>query len=186
MSPYDFVHLTLYAMGGEVRGKTKLQKTMYFLGLLTKSAGDLGFRPHFYGPYSAEVAGAADRLRALGFATQSVASGGAIDRAGFEFARYDLRLNEEGTQVAQAKTKQYPEEWRKIQKAVEAFRKAEKADYVKLSIAAKTYFMLGQANVPTKAEDLAALAQEFGWSVTPDQIQQAFELLESLGLAKRG
>jgi len=31
MMPYDFVHLTLLAVDGEVRGKTKLQKTVYFL-----------------------------------------------------------------------------------------------------------------------------------------------------------
>jgi hypothetical protein len=159
---------------------------MYFLGLLTKTVNDLGYRLHFYGPYSAEVAGAADRLRALGFATQSVASGGAVDQAGFELARYDLRLSEEGKQMAQTKAKQYPEEWRKIQKAVEGFQRAEGQDYIKLSIAAKTYFMLGQTKAPPRAEDVAALAREFGWSVAPAQVREAFQLLESLDLVKRG
>ncbi len=185
MNPYDFVHLSLYALGGEIRGKTKLQKTMYFLGLLTNTVNDLGYRPHFYGPYSADIAGAADRLRALGFATQSVASGGAVDQAGFEVARYDLRLSEEGKQVAQTKAAQNPEQWEKIQKAVEVFRKGSEQDYVKLAIAAKTYFMLDQAKEIPRAEKLAALAQEFGWSVKPAQVQEAFQLLVSLGLARK-
>ena len=37
MTPYDFVQLTLYAAGGKIRGKTRLQKTVYFLGLLTET-----------------------------------------------------------------------------------------------------------------------------------------------------
>jgi HD superfamily phosphohydrolase len=67
MSPYDFVHLTCHALGGEIKGRTKLQKTDYFLGVLTDSLPELGYRPHFYGPYSAEVAGAVGKLRARGF-----------------------------------------------------------------------------------------------------------------------
>ena len=30
METYDFVQLTLLAMGGEIKGKTKLQKMVYF------------------------------------------------------------------------------------------------------------------------------------------------------------
>jgi len=56
MNTYDFVHLALYAMGGEIRGKTKLQKTIYFLGRLSNHIDELGYNPHFYGPYSSEVA----------------------------------------------------------------------------------------------------------------------------------
>jgi uncharacterized protein len=184
MNTYDFVHLALDAMGGEIKGKTKLQKTVYFLGLLTETVDDLGYRPHFYGPYSAEVAGAADRLRALGFATQTAASRGSVDQAGFEVARYDLRLTEEGARMAQAKAKEHPGEWDKIGKAAEILKKADEQDYVKLSIAAKTYFMLGQRRGTARIKDLAALADNFGWSVTPDQVRDAARFLESLGMVK--
>jgi uncharacterized protein YwgA len=182
MSPYDFVHLVLYAMGGEVRGKTKLQKTAYFAGLLSGTVDELGYRPHFYGPYSAEVAGAVNRLRALGFATQTVVSGGAVDQAGFEVARYDLRLTDEGMKVAQAKAEQHPGKWEKIKKAAEALNAAQEQDYLKLSIAAKTYFMLGQKKGFVKLGDLATLAKEFGWLVTPVQVQEGAQFLQSLGL----
>lgn len=184
MNTYDFVHLALHAMGGEIKGKTKFQKSIYFLGLLTKTIDDLGYRPHFYGPYSSEVAGAADRLRALGFATQTAAGGGSVDQAGFEVARFDLRLTDEGARMAQAKAEKYPEEWDKIGKAAEILKKANEQDYVKLSIAAKTYFMLGQRRGTARIKDLVALAENFGWSVTPDQLRDAAQFLASIGMVK--
>src|SRR5262249_40853843 len=66
MDPNDFVVLAILAMGGEIQGKTKFQKAVYFLGLLTGCIDDLGYRAHFYGPYSDDVANAIDRLRTIG------------------------------------------------------------------------------------------------------------------------
>lgn len=171
-------------MGDGIKGTTKLQKTVYFLGLLTGTIDDLGYRPHFYGPYSSEVAGATDRLRALGCASQTTADEGTVDQAGFEVARHDLRLTEEGTRMAQAKAEKCPEEWDKMRKAAEVLKKANEPDYVKLSIAAKTYFMLGQKRGTATIKGLAALAQNFGWSVTPDQVHDAARFLASLGMVK--
>jgi hypothetical protein len=171
-------------MGGEIRGKTKLQKTAYFLGVLTDMLEDLGYQPHFYGPYSAEIAGAAARLRALGFARQTVVGGGAFDQAGFEVARYDLRLTEEGYRVAEDKAKVYGKEWDKVRKGAEILTKAPAQDHIKLSVAAKTYFMLGQKKGLARAEDFAALAGDFGWRVTPTQVKEAAGFLKSLGLVR--
>jgi uncharacterized protein YwgA len=184
MNAYDFVHLALHALGGEIRGKTKLQKTIYFLGALTRSLADLGYRPHYYGPYSADVGGAVDRLRALGFVDQTVSSGGACDSSGFEVARYDFRLNEEGKRVAEAKAKNNPEFWAKLNDAVQTFKRAGEEDYMKLSVAAKTNFMLGENKGPARSEDLIDLARRFGWAVTPDQVQEAAHFLHALGLVR--
>src|SRR5271163_3293000 len=99
MSTYDFVQLALLAIGGEIKGKTKLQKTVYLLGLLTGQLEDLGYRANFYGPYSDEVANAVRTLKGLGFADQST-SGGNCDPRGFEITRTDLKLNHAGLAVA--------------------------------------------------------------------------------------
>ena len=56
MDVKDFVQLSLLAMGGQIQGKTNVQKKVYFLGLITDCLDDLGYRAHFYGPYSDEVA----------------------------------------------------------------------------------------------------------------------------------
>jgi uncharacterized protein YwgA len=57
MDAKDFVTLTLLIADGEIRGKTKLQKMVYFYGLMTSQLNELGYRAHFYGPYSDDVAG---------------------------------------------------------------------------------------------------------------------------------
>jgi uncharacterized protein YwgA len=182
MNTYDFVHLTLAAMGGEIRGRTKLQKTVYFLGVITNSLDELGYRAHFYGPYSAEVGDAIDQLKSLGFVDQNVASAGSVDSAGFEVARYDYKLSEQGRTVVEQKKQAFPAEWRKIDKAAAILKRAKNEDYVKLSIAAKTYFMLGEKKGTATKAELAELASKFGWSVTKEQVEEAASYLKSLGL----
>src|SRR3989339_1502798 len=124
MDTYDFVHLGIYALGGEIKGKTKLQKSMYFLGVMTGLLDELGYRPHFYGPYSSEVAGAVDHLKTLGFICQNVMTSGHLDSRGFERARYDYQLNCEGEMIAQKKVEKHPALWEKIKIAAEALKAA--------------------------------------------------------------
>ncbi|MGB2780353.1 MAG: hypothetical protein WBD63_02605, partial [Phycisphaerae bacterium] len=76
MDATNFVLLALHAVGGEIQGKTKLQKTIYFLGVMTGHLDDLGYRAHYYGPYSDDVADAVSRLRSVDFVDQSAAGCG--------------------------------------------------------------------------------------------------------------
>lgn len=185
MNSYDFVHLTLAVMDGELKGRTKLQKTVYFLGVMTDSLGDLGYRAHFYGPYSDDVADAVDQLKSLGFVDQNVASGGAFDASGFEVARYDYALTAQGKAVAEQKKQQYPQEFKKMRDAAAILKKAKSEDYVQLSVAAKTYFMLGERKGNASSlDDLAHVAGKFGWSVTNEQVKEAAQYLKKLGLMK--
>ena len=65
--------LILLVVGSEeeksLRGRTTLQKKLYFLSVLEKT--DLGFRPHYYGPYSSWVARNLDILVSTGFLKES-------------------------------------------------------------------------------------------------------------------
>ena len=131
---------------------------------------------------STDVADAVDELRGLGFVDRSVASGGAVDPSGFEVARFDFRLNEEGKQIAKIKAAKNPVMWKRIQRAVDRFRAVQTRDYVKLSIAAKTYFMLGERKGTVGFKELAALASKFGWSVSSEQVKEAAGVLRRLGL----
>lgn len=183
MNAYDFVHMALLALG-EIKGRTKLQKMVYFLGVLTGELEELGFRPHYYGPYSQEVSDALERLRTLGFVGLNVAGGGSVDSRGFEVARYDYKLTPEGKQVAELKTREQKELWQKVKHASGVLQRMGNQDYVKLSIAAKAYFMLDDKKGPADLGDLPAMAKDFGWSVTLDQIKDAVKYLESLQLVK--
>jgi uncharacterized protein len=182
MSPYDFVHLVLLAADGQIRGRTKLQKTVYFVGALTGQLDDLGYGPHYYGPYSADVAAAVEQLRGLGFLDQSIKTGGAVDPKGFEVARYDFTLTEAGRRIAESKSGEHPEQWAKIRDAVQALQSARADDYVKLSIAAKAYFLIGEKKGTATLAELLRLTGRFGWTVTKEQMTEAARLLEKFRL----
>lgn len=183
MDTRDIVQLSLLAMGSEIQGKTKLQKTVYFLGLMAGCLDKLGYRGHFYGPYSDEVADAIGWLSTIGAVNQTSAFVGAVDNDGFEIRRYDLRLNEQGRHFAEATSRRHPEFWRKLQDAANRLRDAGDLNYVKMSIAAKTHFMLQETDGQAGEKDLARLAKRFGWDVTPEQVKEAASYLERLGLA---
>ena len=87
---YDFVHLALYTVGGEIKGKTLLQKTVYFLGVLTDSIDQLAYRAHFYGPYSQDVVDACSRLRALRMLKAERTQKSFVDRMQTRQELYDL------------------------------------------------------------------------------------------------
>jgi uncharacterized protein YwgA len=182
MDARDFVQLALIALDGEIHGKTKLQKTVYFLGLLTGSLDDLGYRAHFYGPYSDDVAEAVGWLKTIGAVDQTSSGVGNMDDSGFEIRRYDFRLNEQGKRFAGTTARRYPELMPKIREAVRILKQAGDQDYMKLSIAAKTYFMLKETGGQAADEDLARLASRFGWDVTLEQVQEAISYLRQVGL----
>ncbi|MEA3225632.1 MAG: hypothetical protein U9Q07_06740 [Planctomycetota bacterium] len=184
MKTYDFVHLSLYALGGNIKGKTKLQKTIYFLGILTNHLDELGYCAHYYGPYSSDVAEAANRLRSLDFLEQTVMSGGAIDSRGFEVARYDFSLNNEGKDVAELKKKRYSTLSEDLDTAVRKFRTGEDIDYQALSIAAKTHFLLEKKGGKATVTEIEKIARKFGWSVDKTEIEKATCFLEEIGLVE--
>jgi len=183
MQTHEFVLLVLKALGGEIKGKTKLQKSVYFLGIMTDFLDNLGYRPHFYGPYSDEVAHAVGFLRAIGVLDQNVVSG-PTSQAGFEVRRHDFRLNEQGKRLADAKAAQYPEVWNCLATAAKTFRTAGELDYMRLSVAAKTYFLLGQKKGRTTEAQLSELASRFGWQVSATEILDAAGYLQKLGLVQ--
>lgn len=182
MDSKDFVLLAMLAMGGEIQGKTKFQKTVYFLGLMTGCIDDLGYRAHFYGPYSDEVADAIGWLSTIGAVNLTSSSGGTVDRSGFEVRRYDYRFNEEGQRFAEVTSSRYPDFWKRLQNAADFLKRAGDLDYMKLSIAAKTYFMLQETNGQASESDPARLASRFGWEVTLDQVKDAVAYLGRINL----
>jgi uncharacterized protein YwgA len=167
MKPYDFVHLTIHAIGGQIGGRTKLQKTVYFLGVFTGELEQLGYRAHFYGPYSDLVANAVSRLKSLAFVTESTIGTGSIGADGFEISRHDFSLTEEGRAIASEKAHSNPGEWTKILEAVTRFKTAGDIDYMRMSVAAKTYFMLRESGKPATSVELSESAKALGLKCSP-------------------
>jgi hypothetical protein len=71
-----------------------------------------------------------------------------------------------------------------LKEGAELLRRAGDLDYVRLSIAAKAYFLLRQKNAKVTVGELPQLARAFGWAVSEQQIRDGLDYLEKLNLAE--
>ena len=175
--------MLLDAFDGSIRGKTLLQKRLFFLQELLSEPLPMGFRAHYFGPYSDTISEEVGMLRSSGLVEEAAQSFGTIDPRGFERSRYDYRLTEDGKAAVAFLKLRYPEEAQCVQEAVARLRSAGDPDYMELSIAAKAYFILRNAGDETlELSDVAKEAKKFGWDVTEQQIKKAAEFLQKLDL----
>lgn len=180
----DFVVLAYGAFGGTISGKTNLQKRVYFLGVGLGKESELGYRAHYYGPYSAAVAEANSELKSLGYLSECSTTWGS-DQRGFEIARYDYSLSEEGKRLYNRKKNEHPDVSREIQRLVESIKSAGDLNYWELSIAAKTYFILKNHGTTITFEEIQKIAQGLGWEVTEGELEKASVFLEKMDLVRR-
>ncbi len=178
----NVVLLAYKAFGGTVKGKTMLQKRVYFLSVFLGT--DLGYEAHYYGPYSEAVATANLEMKSLGYLSEAVAGWG-VDQRGFELARYDYRLTEVGMRITDRKASLHPELWNKIEAAAKVVNEAGNLDYMELSIAAKAYYILTRMNHKATLEDIANMLPKFGWNVSKEELQKATEFLQKADLVTK-
>ncbi len=179
----EIMLLAYKAFGGTIKGKTMLQKRIYFLSVFLRS--DLGYEAHYYGPYSEGVATANLEMRSLGYLSESVAGWGR-DQRGFEMSRYDYTLTEAGARVADRKAALNPELWKRIEASAKVVTEAGNLDYMELSIAAKAYYTLTQLKHKATLEDLANMLPKLGWKVSFEELQKATEFLQKANLVTQG
>ncbi len=86
--------------------------------------------------------------------------------------------NRSRASCAEAKARKHPALWARLQDAARRLRSAGDLDYMRLSIAAKTFFVLGQQRRPATPAELAQLAPRFGWRVAVSEIEEAADYLQ--------
>ncbi len=175
----DVLVLAYKAFEGDMRGKTLLQKRIYFLSVMMGI--DMGYEAHYYGPYSEKVAALNSELKSLGYVSEASSAYG-YDQRGFEMARHDFRLTEVGERVAERKIAAQPENWERIQQAAAVLKKAGDLNYMELSIAAKAYYVLIKLHGRAKLEDISGMIPKFGWSVSDAELRKATEFLSKAEL----
>jgi uncharacterized protein YwgA len=176
----NFVLLALNAFGGRISGKTLLTKRIFFLSELLGQ--DLGYYPHYYGPYSDEVSSDITILKNLGLIAEESFDFGAFNENGFEVCRYDYRLTEEGQKAVIWLQGEYPVDARRIEQMAKRIQEAGSPDYVDLSIAAKAYLILKRSKKALTTEKIIHEAKQFSWRVNDRQIHNAVEFLKKLNL----
>jgi len=174
--------MVLDACGGKINSKTKLHKEIYFLALLLNR--DLGFKAHYYGPYSVEVENALDELIGAGFVDIKRDIWGIDTRYGFEAKRYNFSLTESGRKFVRVLAEESPDEYKEVKTLVERLKEMGDPDYLSLSIAAKAYFILDKEGKPLTKEQIKEKAKEFRWKVNEMDVDIAINILKNLNLVR--
>jgi uncharacterized protein YwgA len=177
-------HLVLVILdhaGGHLSGKTLLQKRAYFvveiLGL------NIRFKAHFYGPFSPEIESALAQSKSLGFIQENAQSFGVTGDEGFELRRYDFSLTSQGGEILSFLKNQQPEECQRVEECLERLATAgDFSDYVSLSIAAKTYFIVKQRNASMTLEEIKSHAEYLGWKISAGEVSKAADFLRNAKL----
>jgi uncharacterized protein YwgA len=181
LDPEILVLLIVEDAGECLRGKTLLQKRAFFV--CQSFTCETEYRAHYYGPYSPKLDFTLGVLKSLGVIEEKSESFGRADPVGFEWRRYDFSLTADGRKVVQSFEKHAPETVRKVRDCLHAMKAAgDDGDYVNLSIAAKTFFVLKHTERAMTLDEIHEVAKHFGWNVAPEQIDRAGQFLEAMRL----
>ncbi len=185
MRPREVILVLLDTYGGRLRGRTLLQKLCYFASVM---AGlDLGFRAHYYGPYSPVIEQGVGELKSLGFVSEAALAFGAAQNADFgEVRRFDYRLTPDGEAVVADLKKRLPEECDSLAEIVLQIKGAGDPNYRELLLAAKTYFILKRQGKPATFAELESEARSFSWQLSQESVRKAVDFLAALGLVETG
>lgn len=174
--------LILLTIGSEperaLRGRTTLQKKLYFLSVLKKV--DLGFRPHYYGPYSSWVAENLDTLVSCGFLNEVTETFSSDQNVFGEIRRHTYSLTPDGDTIMDniQKLREYPS-WNKELERINNQPLAN--DFNKLSIASKVHYITKVKERAT-TKQIRQTAQEYGWQVSGSDIEEVSSFIQALPL----
>ena len=174
--------LLLKQLNNKIDSKTKLQKLLYFLSL--KLSRNFGYSPYFYGPYSSTVESALDELISAGFVEAKREVFGVDTKKGFEVKRYSFELTKDGRDFVSILNAEDSIEMGKIKDLVDKLNSLGSQDYLSLSIAAKSYYILSHFQEPMSINDIKSKAKEFNWEIDKDDINKAISILEKLDFIK--
>jgi hypothetical protein len=179
--PLNAVLLTLfYSERRMVAGRTLLQKTLYFVA--RRVGIELSFKPHFYGPYSVDLAELVEGLRESGLICQRSEPLPSYNfGASFEPRRYTYYLTDEGTVLARVIEQRRPGLAQAIRQILATMKQAGiEDDYKSLSVAAKVHHILGSRD-QTAGTTVIEEAQKLNWSITNEEAESAARFLALLG-----
>lgn len=166
MSPYDAILLNIRASGETAVGRTILQKLIYLqskLGIVIEAT----YVPHYYGPYSKDVAVALADLVAFDYVDE---------KRSRKALGYAYTLTPDGEDIANDAEKKHGEWFVKIQKIIS--KCSDCLLPAPMSYAAKVHYI--QSIDPTLTP--ADVADMLGWKMGDREVRTGQKLLERLGL----
>ena len=176
MSVRHAVLATMSAQGEALKGRTLLQKKLYFLGLL--SGEDFGFSPHYYGPYSESAAEQTEALVAAGFVDEKLESFEDMSGPFGEPVRYDYTLSMSGKEIIERR-KDILHSYKEPLQLINGHPIAN--DVKLLAAAAKVYFIVADQG-GASVQEIQQAATSLGWRIKSRQIKAVVDYLTHLDL----
>lgn len=166
---------------GCIKGKTLLQKRSYFMSILLEKP--VGFKAHYYGPYSPQVDEALAKMKSLDFIEEQFHGYGMTDNDGFEVKRFDYVLTQDGKTIVDRHIDNNKDEFNRIKEVYKRLQYAgDINDHVSLSIAAKIHYISSKNDSILTKEEIEKKAKNLGWNFTQQQFEKANQFLENLGI----
>ena len=193
MNSKQLILLALHSFDNQIRGKTLLQKRMYFLDILLKEKlrdsaqlPDLDFIPYYYGPYSPVVNEDLIYMKLGNYISESSVEFDFVNDSGFQAKRTDFILTDNGRARAIELERENPDLSTLIKNICDTISNIDNNSYEQLAIDAKTHFILTMENRPLTKENIKEIAKNrCKWVIDNDvQIEKAVEHLKTLELVE--
>lgn len=183
MKADDLILLALLAKDNNIKGKTYLQKCMYFLS--KNISLELRFIPHYYGPYSPDINSELSNLIAIGLINEKEEDLGIFNSHGFERKRFDYELTPAGKKIAEKIAEKYIDEWNGINKFFSELKQLGNIDYIDLSLAAKAYYLIEREKKQLTPDEIKQKAESFNWPIDENSSGKAIDILKKLGFTEK-
>jgi uncharacterized protein YwgA len=181
IGPIEAAMMVIDAADGRITGRTTIQKIIYFGKI--RNTVDATYRPHYYGPYSADVAGALQTIASCHFVDEAIDTS-EMKRPDetFEWKRYSYALNSEGKKVVDFLKQSSPDEYNQIKKIVDVCKNTANLNPNVLSWAAKVHYIIVQEKRQMTYDEVISIADSLNWKLEKPQIDSGVNLLKELAL----
>jgi uncharacterized protein YwgA len=180
----DLVLAIVDSRNGILKGRTILQKLSFFVD--DRLNIGIRFKPHFYGPYSEDIAEATASLVALDFLTETseVIPLASSQDPTFDSRVYTYALTKAGRELIKERRK-HVSLYKEVKEVVSQLEESglKTWDAGSLSAAAKIVFILKtRERRELGNEEIARYANFLGWKLSKERVDELSKYLEKAGL----
>lgn len=179
----DAILVAVKIAGNNVLGRTSIQKLIYFLSIF--EIVEVKYLPHYYGPYSADVAGSIQMLSSIDFIKEKIET---PETTGYSvpenWKRYHYSLSPEGEQLVKDFKKSNIQKYNEIHRIIKICKDSVNFNPDILSWAAKINYILSKKRESMTYEAIIDTADSFGWKLSSEQVDMGVKLLKNLNLCK--
>lgn len=180
LNVYDTIALLLLANEGKMQGRTVLQKLVYLSSIIVPKISNPSYKAHYYGPFSPKLSLALEKMVSYSFLEE-------VRMPGFMYEGYSYRLTKDGENLAIRAKTNHPVEFKKIEEIIKTCDKFCKLKSAPLSFASKVFFLLQRLPTDKRKmtyKDAISDAENLGWDISNDDVEQGVELLKQLNLVE--